>query len=171
MAQHTLKRCQQMLAFLNWNSLETVSIHRWQTMRQWKKHRVLPLVGVPAFLNVCVLPLLSSLSCCCKVMEALYVLKTFAVRPGMRELRCLFSKFVYRKKKKINKKVRAKRTQRLTKLLIAPTRWHCDITATVTHAFSAVTNRTYEILVLPSLLSLSTAGRFKKITTPFLWVL
>lgn len=36
----------------------------------------------------------SSLSCCCKVMEALYVLKTFALRPGMRELKCLFSETV-----------------------------------------------------------------------------
>lgn len=40
---------------------------------------------------VCGLLFVSSLSCCCRVMEALYVLKTFAVRPVIRELRCLFS--------------------------------------------------------------------------------
>lgn len=40
----------------------------------------------------------SSLSCCCKVMEALYVLKTFADKPGMRELRCLFSMVVCNEK-------------------------------------------------------------------------
>ena len=37
-------------------------------------------------------PLLdNSFSCCCRVMEALYVRKTLAVSPGIRELRCLFS--------------------------------------------------------------------------------
>lgn len=41
-----------------------------------------------------VLLLVSILSCSCKVMEALYVLKTLAVKPGMRELRCLFSTLV-----------------------------------------------------------------------------
>lgn len=42
----------------------------------------------------------SSFSCCCSVMEALYVLKTFAVNPGMRELRCLFSSRVCKGKNK-----------------------------------------------------------------------
>ena len=33
----------------------------------------------------------SNLSCSCRVMEALKVLKTLAVRPGIREDRCLLS--------------------------------------------------------------------------------
>lgn len=32
----------------------------------------------------------SSLSCCCSVMEALYVRNTLAVKPSMRSWRCLF---------------------------------------------------------------------------------
>lgn len=42
----------------------------------------------------------SSFSCCCRVTEALYVLKTFAVNPGMRELRCLFTIWVCKGKNK-----------------------------------------------------------------------
>ncbi len=42
----------------------------------------------------------SSFSCCCRVTEALYVLNTFAVNPGMRELRCLFSIWVCKGKNK-----------------------------------------------------------------------
>lgn len=52
------------------------------------------LVMLYSVVSVCSLLFVSSLSCSCKVIEALYVLKTFAVRPGIRELRCLFSMFV-----------------------------------------------------------------------------
>ena len=52
-----------------------------------------------SIVSVCVwLLFVSSLSCCCRVMEALYVLKTFAVRPGIRELRCLFIMVVWHRK-------------------------------------------------------------------------
>lgn len=39
--------------------------------------------------------LVSCRSCCCRVMEALYVLNTLAVRSGIRELRCLFRRAVW----------------------------------------------------------------------------
>lgn len=77
----------------------------------------------------CVLLLVSSFSCSCKVMEALYVLKTFAVRPGMRELRCLFSMLVCSEKNN-NQKIKQNTTQKSGEKKIkitASTRWHCVI--------------------------------------------
>lgn len=56
----------------------------------------------------------SSFSCCCRVIEALYVLKTFAVNPGMRELRCLFSTWVCVDKNKILKLVFTHKSREIT---------------------------------------------------------
>lgn len=58
--------------------------------------------------------LLSSFSCCCRVIEALYVLKTFAVNPGMREVRCLFSTWVCEDKNKILKVVFTQKRREIT---------------------------------------------------------
>lgn len=42
-------------------------------------------------------------SCSCRVMEALKVLNTLAVRPGSRDDRCLFNKHVWREETHIHK--------------------------------------------------------------------